>query len=540
MTETKETYTTNTQLDRIKTLELEIRDLESSLQIASIYTRRAQMAAALSQPYGGNRDLYDVLGYKVDLEISDYVQAYKRNEMGGRIVDLAPKDTWRKPPTVKEDDREETPWLALLEALSASLDLLTELTNIDRLSGIGRYGVLLVGTRDVPSAVLPGEIEEETGFVPPGGRPPAPAEEIGDLEKPLGMLSGPESILYLQPFSEETAEITDIEDNTSSSRYGLPTRYLITTTINPSRTGEAQQTNTQAVHWSRVIHIAEDTLDDKVYGRPRLERVFNRLVDYEKVIGGASEATWLVMNRGLQADVAEGSDLTDAQLDSLEEQLEDYVHGLRRILQTSGVTMRELGGQVINPSGLLDKITAALAAGSNIPQRILVGSERGQLASTTDQETWWGNIENRQNQYAWPKILKAFIDWCVLNGALPPHGKLTCEWPPMTKETKAQKYGLNKMRADVVKTLGVPVVLPNEIREMIDLEPLGTAPAPVVPPGGETPATQAEAHGGVLVNAKCPLCGGLQGMRYAGHGPLVLCMNCKRTYDPTYWGHGRG
>lgn len=503
-----------------------IRGLEAELQVLSISLRRANMANALGQPFAGNRDLYKVLGYKADLEIADYAQAYKRNEMGGRIIDLPPKDTWRKPPTLKEDGKEDTPWLALFNAMAEQLDLLSELTTIDRLSGIGRYGALLIGTRDMTPLLAP----EET----PGEPPARPEQEIGDLSQPRGTLSGPEAIIYLRSCSEETAEITEIEDDTGSPRYGLPTKYLITTTVDPSSSGDAQQTNTQEVHWSRVIHVAEDTLDDKVYGRPRLERVFNRLVDYEKVLGGASEATWLTMNRGMQADVAEGSDLTDDQLTDLEDQLQDYVHGLRRILQTSGVSIRELGGQVINPSGLIDKLTAALAAGSDIPQRILVGSERGQLASTQDQETWWGAVENRQNQYAWPKILKAFIDWCVAAGALPPHGKLTCEWPPMTKETKAQKYALNKLRADVVKTLGLPVVLPDEIREMIDLEPLGIAPAPTVPP-----ATQAAAHGGVLVNSKCPLCGGTQGMRYAGHGPLVLCLNCRRTYDPTYWGYGR-
>lgn len=537
-----------------------IRGLEAELQVLSISLRRAGMANSLDNTYSGNRDMYKVLGYTKDLSITDYAQAYKRNEMGGRIIDLAPKDTWRNPPAIKEDDKLETPWLALFESLAKRLDLLAELSTIDRISGIGRYGVLLIGTRG----------EKQNGD--------APSEEgqdgeIGDLSEPIGTLSGPESIIYLRSCSEETAEITEIEDDVQSPRYGLPTMYLITTSVAPSSQGDAQQSKSEAVHWSRVVHIAEDTLDDKVYGRPRLERVFNRLVDYEKVIGGASEATWLVMNRGLQADVQEGSDLTQKQLDDLADDLQDYVHGLRRIMQTSGVTIKELGGAVVNPSGLIDKITAALAAGSDIPQRILVGSERGNLASTQDQETWAGNIENRQNQYAWPRILKAFIDWCVLNGALPPHGELTAQWPPLTKETDAHILALNKIKAEIIKAFGVPVVLPNEIRELILLEALSNAGAvPMLPPSSDAPAandmaglyriqvsaedagtlgrvliedngdgwaTQAESHGGVLVSSKCPLCGSTQGMRYAGHGPLVLCLNCKRTYDPTYWGHGR-
>lgn len=523
--ETPEQYNTsdnlkiNEQLDRI-------RGLEADLQVLSISLRRANMANALAQPYGGNRDMYKVLGYKTELDIDDYTQAYSRNDMGGRIIDLAPKDTWRRPPKLKENGQERTPWLLLFEVLAKRLDLLTELTTVDRISGIGRYGVLLIGAR-----------ENGNG----GGEDSEDGTEAGDLSEPLGRLSGPESILYLRSASEDTAKVTEIEDNVASPRYGLPTEYLITTSITPTSSGDAQQSSSKKVHWSRVIHIAEDTLDDKVYGRPRLKRVYNRLIDYEKVIGGASEATWLVMNRGLQADVQEGAGLTEKQLDALEDSLQDYVHGLRRILQTEGVNIQELGGAVVNPSGLLDKIIQALSAGSDIPARILVGSERGNLASTQDQETWEGMIEGRQNQYAWPKILKKFIDWCVVHGALPPHGVLTAEWPPLSEPTIEQELSLNETKAKIIKALGVPVAMFNEIRQWVLLEELEGVPAVPIPPAKEgEPATQAEAHGGVLVFAKCPLCGGTQGMRYAGHGPLILCINCKRTYDPTYWGHNRG
>ena len=39
------------------------------------------------------------------------------------------------------------------------------------------------------------------------------------------------------------------------------------------------------VHWTRVIHIAESTLENPIYGIPRLRPVYNRLMDIEKVTG---------------------------------------------------------------------------------------------------------------------------------------------------------------------------------------------------------------------------------------------------------------
>ena len=43
------------------------------------------------------------------------------------------------------------------------------------------------------------------------------------------------------------------------------------------------------VHASRVLHVAEDCLDDDVYGIPRLKPVFDRLDDLLKVVGGSAE-----------------------------------------------------------------------------------------------------------------------------------------------------------------------------------------------------------------------------------------------------------
>ena len=46
------------------------------------------------------------------------------------------------------------------------------------------------------------------------------------------------------------------------------------------------------VHYSRVIPLAEGALDSEIDGISSIEPVFNRLLDWEKVVGGSSEAVY--------------------------------------------------------------------------------------------------------------------------------------------------------------------------------------------------------------------------------------------------------
>ena len=45
-------------------------------------------------------------------------------------------------------------------------------------------------------------------------------------------------------------------------------------------------------------------------------------------------------------------------------------------------------------------------------------------------------------------------------------------------------------------------------------------------------------HQAVIVDSVCPLCGFVKAESYSGHGPLLRCANCKKTYDLTVEGMG--
>ena len=368
---------------------------------------RSRLAGQLGMQFGGDRDMYQVLGYSQQLTFDQYQGEYNRGDIAGRIVDLPASDTWRIPPTLQDGvGTEETPFLVACRELAGRLRIWHYLERLDRLAGIGRFGALLIGARD--------------------NQP---------LSAPLkaASLRGPADILYLSVFAEGSVSILTFDRDPQSARFGLPETYQVQMGAGSLGFGS------EVVHWTRLIHVADDLTEDEVYGRPRLERVFNRLQDLQKIVGGGAEAAWRVMDRGLHADVRDGFALADP--DAVSDEIENYLHGLQRFIRTQGMTVTPLGADMVDPSGLFGIAISLIAAAANIPQRILIGSEAGELASSQDAAQWAGQIRSRRTKFAEPIILRAFIDRLIWAGALPAptDGLYTVTWAPLFELDELQR-----------------------------------------------------------------------------------------------------
>lgn len=368
--------------------------------------------------FGGKRNLATVLGYKPTLCYDDYLARYARGDIAGRIVEIPAEATWGALPRLTEDEtvRAETALSKKFERLAKRLHLRQMLEKADVLAGVGRYSVLLIGFAD-------GKKLEE---------PVAPGEG-GD-------------VLYLAPFSERSAQPADIDVDPTSPGFGRPVTYNIdlsrgihendptlrsVTTRALGWPGPA----TRKVHVSRLVHVAEGTLEDGLYGRPRLRRVWDRLDDLAKISGGAAEVFWLIANRGLQFDVDKTLALKPEDEEALEEQIEEYEHGLRRTLQTRGVTVRglnELGASIVNPRQVFSVVAALIVGATDIPYRMLFGTERGQNINAQDRRAWLEQVSKRQRGFASEVVLEPLIAKLVHAGVLP---QLALEaelvWPPV-------------------------------------------------------------------------------------------------------------
>jgi hypothetical protein len=401
------------------------------LYMMSALVSRAMMAQRFGMQFNGDRDLYTVFGYLQNPDFNHYLGLYERQGMATSIVEAFPSETWRKSPvlldgTVRSDNPQTlTAFLKDWNAIEKQLGVFRAMRNIDILAGIGRFGVLFLG--------VTGE----------------------NFSQPV-LRNASVNLAYLSWYDEGRAEVYQLDKDKTSPRYGLPLTYKI-------QIGESGLK--EVVHYTRVIHVAENKIRSRIYGRPRLQTAINRLFDVEKVVGGSSEAVWLSVYKGFAfiANEKDGYDFPDegsTEAQAMKDAIDEYVHGLRRYMRLKNVTVQDLGTDVPDPSGIYDVLVSEIAGTERIPKRILIGSEAGELASTQDDENWASVIQDRQRNYAEPEILRPFIDWCIEHGVLskPTSGEYGVEWQSLFHLNDLQKADLALKVAQALEaaTGGVP------------------------------------------------------------------------------------
>lgn len=433
-------------LGQVRTLNTMMRALESVL------VSRAQLGGRSGITYNGRRDLFEALGYDRTIDPTKYRDRFARNGVAGRVVEIKPQSTWRGGGELVEDEDPET--VTDFEMAWTELDNRLKVWNIleraDTLAGLGRYAVVLIGA--------PGALDQQVTR--------ATLNEI----------------YFLAPFAEDDAPIIEYETNIHNERFGQATYYnlkRIRSNVVPSGTALASGGR---VHWSRCLHVADGLLDDIVYGTPRLERVWNLLDDLEKVTGGGAEAYWMRADRGMQFDLDKEMDISEEEKKKMRDQIEEFTHELRRFLTTRGVTVNELGSEVSDFKTSADAIIDQIAAAISVPQRILMGAEAGHLASTQDQENWAQRIRDRRRQYAEPLIVRPFADRLIKWGALPTPKQYRVNWLELDSLGQYDRARIGVQMSSINKNMGSEVITSDELRQVMDYPPLGTAPKKIETP----------------------------------------------------------
>ncbi len=524
--------------------------LSALMTAASQLVSRVGLSGRLgNQTFEGHRKLYPVFGYPATISFDEMYSTYRREDIAKRLVDFPARESWKKVPEIRDGDifkeaKTDTPFVKDWKALVKKLEVYHYLYRVDKLTGVGQFGILFLGAKD--------------------------GQE--DFAQPVTSVS---DLLYLQPFMQSSVEIKTYDEDTQSENFGKPLLYQVNfakTDTNKSTRSTSLTLAKRPVHYTRVIHVAEDLDEDDVHGTPRLELVYNRLLDLQKVAGSSSESFWMLVNRGLQVDVRDDYNL-DAQAEvDLENEIEEYVHGLRRIIRTSGVDINELGGSTVDPRGMIWALIALIAGAVGWPQRILIGSERGELASTTDQALWAGVVSARQTQFCEPAILRPFIDWCVRYKVIsaPQSGEYVIDWPSVYEESDLEKARvfqaeMSALKSGTQKPVG-EVVTEDEARSQVtwaegtwedaakeqygddffdepEEEPMEITGIDEVTETETTddqaiPETQSVHNHGIhdyeLVDIRCPLegCSSRYARLYPGHNGLLVCHECEKTFDP--------
>ena len=402
---------------------------------------RSQLVKSLIDP---RRDIDDECGYPSTekLTIDNYKDLYDREAIAARVVEVLPDESWMTQPSVfeTEDADEETAFELAWTTLDKNLrgkswyqddegsPIWEVLHRADVLSGIGAFGVLLIGIDDG-----------------------------AELDKPLKLGEGGgelRNLLYLRAFDESLVSVETYETDIHNPRYSQPETYNVSfgDPNNPIGADTSTGSTTRKVHWTRLIHLADNLGSSEVFGIPRMRPVFNRVFDLRKIYAGSAEMYWRGAFPGLalETDPKLGGDV-EIDVTALRDTMEKYMTGLQRYLAVTGMTVKSLAPQVVDPTPQIDAYLKAIAIRLSIPVRIFVGSERGELASSQDAKAWNKRVAKRQNGYVTPRIIVPFVDRLISVGVLPtPAEGYSVVWPDLDSLTEDEQATIAVKRTEAL------------------------------------------------------------------------------------------
>jgi len=361
------------------------------------------------------------------------------------VVELYPQECWASTPRVyeNEDNEVETEfekaWKALGSKLNGGSKFQSEegsviweyLKRIDIQSGIGHYGVLFLGFNDLQKGDNP-------------------------LSNPVQVSESLE-MLFMRAFNQKDLQVATWVSDETNPRFGLPELYNVTFS-SPTNANEGGNTFeiTRTVHWTRVIHVADNIGGNEVLGTPRMQPVYNQLLDLKKLYGGSAEGYWAGAFPGISFETLPqlGAEVQVDQ-DALKGMVEKYLHRLQRYFALEGMTAKSLNTQVEDPTKHIQTQLEAICIQLGCPKRVFTGSERGELASSQDKGSWTDRLIERQNGYLTPRIIRPFVDRMIEYGILPEPEQYLIEWPDLNALSDDEKATIALKRVEsIIKFIG--------------------------------------------------------------------------------------
>jgi hypothetical protein len=385
----------------------------------------------LSRLSGGidiTRDINGMCYYPEDGSLTPqyYRELFDREAVANRVVSILPVESWSQSPTIYEDESVETKtefekaWDEVNKNLTGSSlyrgeeysPLWDVMSRLDIVSGIGGFGLLLLG------------IDDGKG-----------------LEEPAIKKNGTK-LLYIRAFDESQIQIASYEQDRSNPRFGQPTAYNINfaSPEELNKGGVGLDMQTRRVHWTRLIHVADNLISSEIIGQPRLYPVLNRVLDLRKLYSSSPEMYFRGAFPGISFETNPqlGGDV-EIDTESIKDEMAEYENGLKRYLTLMGMTAKTLSPTVVDPTPQINAQLDAICIQLGVPKRIFVGSERGELASSQDEGTWNDRLNDRRNKFITPRIIVPTIDRFISLGILPTPKQFYIDWSSINTTNEVDK-----------------------------------------------------------------------------------------------------
>lgn len=452
------------------------------------------------------------------IPIQSYRQVYDRDCIAARVVEVMPLESWQVQPSIYEDEDSEIEtafekaWRDVHKSLHNSYApkggrqnsyyqdeegslIWSYLLRLDIVSGIGHYGVLLLGINDGRDLREPVEgfetldsqaylgtegqygpnpyypytqgYDETTreqirravdrkaakeGYGRDDGTTPSQYQLTPGIMEPDP--DGKRKLIYLRVFDESLAQITRYERDANNPRFGLPVMYLciFNDPKNDPSSAAGLPVASAHVHWSRLIHFADKLGSNEVLAYPRLKQPWNRLIDLMKLYGAAGEGYWQQAFSIISGETNPqlGGDVT-IDRKGIDQQMAKIREGLKRHLISAGMKWSTLAPQPSDPTAFKDTFIEAVCILGGYPVRVFKGSERGELASSQDDGKFNDRLKHRQNFLLTPRMIVPFVDRLIQMGVLPEPKGFSVKWPDLESDTDAEKATISLTRTQALQ-----------------------------------------------------------------------------------------
>lgn len=388
---------------------------------------RDLMGQMIGKSNNGLRDIYPIYGYTRTRSYTDYFQYYRLNDYANRVIEALPKSCWRDGVEVKDQNNEDV-LVNEIKILNKAGQMFKRLESADILNRIGDFSVLYVGVPDGEDSPL----------------------------KPLGTSTSDKlNQVFFSAFSEDGVVITEYNKDILSPRFGKPEIYSLQKRSD-QRTGDkiAQVTKPIQVHWSRIIHLAEGSLDDGIVGMSALSPILNRIKDLDKSIGGAAEAYFRNARGKLAFKV--GKDFSgfknDADKAAFDTAAAAFTNNWQDQINLVGMDITNIETPHADPKNTVLVALQAIAAQTGMSIRQLTGEGAGQFAGNEDKATWDQLVADRQNHDCECWMVNLFEILTKAN-MLEYKDTYVIEWPEIQALNEKDRSEVNSKNASAFKSV---------------------------------------------------------------------------------------
>lgn len=363
---------------------------------------------------GPGRDLDRECGYPSLVTIETFDELYRKEGIAARVVGVYPDECWAVEPDVYEtEDPDETPFEEGWRRFVQKTHAFSWLHKADVESGIGEWAILYFGLNDMG----------------PARGPESPVDGFDDLTGERDETAPVLKVNFMRVYPQTWVRVSKWEDRPYSSRLGQPVEYEVRLTDPRGgyQPGTSIPGDTMKVHWTRVLHVADNKTSNPAVGVPRMRPVLNRLYDLRKILGGSAEMFWKGGFPGFNFETQPGvEDDFDGDEDkineSLRKQVELYYNGLQRYIATTGMTVKPLSPQVADPKSHIEQQLQMICSTIGVPLPVFLGHLTGQLAGDQNLLQWNRRLARRDETYTDPHLNHPFIGRVIQYRAVPKPG----------------------------------------------------------------------------------------------------------------------